>query len=352
MVGFLIVHAVLLAALAAVAWGVAWVVTQRRFFVDEPGPRSSHTAPTPRGGGLGIVVAALLGWIVFWSAGFASQPFARPALGLMLGATIVAAAELLDDWRRQGPAVKFGLQALAAAIAVGCGLEIRTIALPYFGPVDLGWLAPVVTFLWLVGLTNAFNFMDGLDALAAGGGLIAALFLVLIAWLIGAGPIAAMALALGAGCAGFLRLNRPPARVFMGDVGSQFTGFAFAGLGAFLGLGDATGALALVVPLLLLHFLFDTILTAARRLAAGENVFAAHRGHLYQRLNAAGLDHGAVATWLAIAGVVNGVFAVALVSFAAAAPWLAFVAPLWLQGVYVWLVVRREREAAATLASG
>ncbi len=352
MVGFLIVHAVLLFMLATVAWAVAWIVMRRRIFVDEPGPRSSHATATPRGGGLGIAVAALLGWGAFWSAGFASQPFARPAIGLMLGAAIVAAGGLLDDWRRQGPAVKFGLQALAAAIAVGCGLEIQAIALPGVGPVALGWLAPVVTFLWLVGLTNAFNFMDGLDALAASSGLIAAIFLGVIAWIVGAGPVAAMAFALGAGCAGFLRLNRPPARVFMGDVGSQFVGFAFAGLGVFLGLGDTRGALILVVPLLLLHFLFDTILTAAKRLAAGANVFAAHRGHLYQRLNAAGLDHGTVAIWLAIAGIVNGVFAVALVSFAAAAPWVTFLAPLWLQGVYVWLVVRREREAAAARASG
>ena len=345
--GFIIVHVALLAGVAAIAWGIAWLAMRSRALLDRPGPRSSHQKPTPRGGGLGIVVACLAGWGAFWSTGFASLPFAGGPRGLLIGAAIVAAGGLLDDWRHQRPLVKLAIQALAAAVAIADGLVIDRLALPWFGVVTLPWwIGALLTFVWFVGLTNAFNFMDGLDGLAASTATIAGLAIALAGVAGGAGPLAALGWVLTAASAGFLLLNRAPARIFMGDVGSQFLGFAFAGIGVYFARLDPLGAAVYFVPLLLFHFLFDTIVTACSRWRAGENVTAAHRRHFYQRLHQAGLDHGAISVWLSIAAAFNAVVALWVMIAARGAPWLGLVLVLALQLYYVWLVRRRERQAA------
>lgn len=346
MIGFIIVHAVLLAGLAAIAALLAWAMARGRVLVDLPNERSSHVAPTPRGGGVGIVVATLIGWLLFWRAGFATRPAGSAEFALALGAIVVALAGLLDDRRAQPAAIKLGAQAIAAALALGGGLVVERVALPGFGVVELGVLGYGLSFLWLVGLTNAFNFMDGLDGLAAGTAVIAAIFLAVVAQLVGDGPTAALAWSLAAASLGFLALNRPPARIFMGDVGSQFLGFAFAGLGLLLARRAPAGVTALVVPLLLFHFLFDTIVTAASRARLGAPIWQAHREHLYQRLNRTGLDHAGVTLWLSAMAALNGIFALGMVAVLPFAAWVAFVPAIWLQFVYVYAVKRRERGAS------
>ncbi|MCM0021980.1 MAG: undecaprenyl/decaprenyl-phosphate alpha-N-acetylglucosaminyl 1-phosphate transferase, partial [Tagaea sp.] len=271
--------AILIAAF--IAFVGAQGMARGRFLVDTPNERSSHKVPTPRGGGVGLVLGTLAGWA--WVA----IPSVAMA-GLAAGAAIAALAGLLDDRRAQGPLVKFGAQFLAAFVAMGCGLVFERVALPGLGTVELGWLGSLVTLLWFIGLTNAYNFMDGLDALAGATGAVAAIFLGFALLLIGQAPAAMLAFVLAAACLGFLAVNKPPARVFMGDVGSQFLGFAFAGLGVLAAKAEPTGLAFWLVPLALMHFLFDTLFTAARRAMAGENVLAAHRTHLYQRLNQAG----------------------------------------------------------------
>jgi UDP-GlcNAc:undecaprenyl-phosphate GlcNAc-1-phosphate transferase len=277
----------------------AFAMARARILVDRPNARSSHKTPTPRGGGIGLVLGTLAGgWLLA-----AGMPVAAPVAA---GATIAALAGLADDARPQGASIKFGAQFLAAFVAIGGGAIIERLYVPGYGPVELGAFGPALTFLWFVGLTNAYNFMDGLDALAGATGVVAAIFLGLALLLAGADLLAALAFVLAAACAGFLALNLPPARVFMGDVGSQFLGFAFAGLGVFAAGATTDGKLVWLVPLVLMHFLFDTIVTAVRRLIAGENVFAAHRTHLYQRLNQAGFAHGKVAAFLAAMAAFQG----------------------------------------------
>ncbi|MBM3481613.1 MAG: undecaprenyl/decaprenyl-phosphate alpha-N-acetylglucosaminyl 1-phosphate transferase, partial [Alphaproteobacteria bacterium] len=260
---------------------------------------------------------------------------------------IVAVAGLLDDRRAQPAWLKFGAQAAASAIAISCGLSIERLPLPWLGTVELSPLAgAALAFLWLAGLTNAFNFMDGLDGLAAATATIAACFLAIVAHRAGAGPVAALAWALAAGSAGFLLLNWPPARIFMGDVGSQFLGFAFAGIGILLARegGIADGAGILVVPVLLANFLFDTGFTAFQRWRRGARLWEAHREHLYQRLNRAGHGHRAVT--LRVAGLV--------VACGVAATWIEGVASGWacvgvalaLQCAWFAAVRRAERRAA------
>jgi UDP-GlcNAc:undecaprenyl-phosphate GlcNAc-1-phosphate transferase len=340
MTRFVVVHAILLAGLAALSAAIAWAMARWRPLMDAPNARSSHAMPTPRGGGIGIVAATLCGWLLFWNAGFASRSAGAPEFGLAVGATIVAFAGLLDDRRAQPASIKLGAQVLATLVALVCGLTIDRVALPGLGPVELGVLAWPLTALWIVGLTNAFNFMDGLDGLAASTATIAAAALALVAQASGNGPIAALAWSLAAGSAGFLLLNRPPARIFMGDVGSQFLGFAFAGIGVLMAgrIGDGGGAL--LVPLLLFHFLFDTALTAWRRARRGERLWQAHREHLYQRLNRTGLGHGAVTLCVGAAALAQA--ALAYMARDADAIWRALGIGFALQLAYATWVARRE----------
>ncbi len=343
MTRFLLVHALLLGALAALSAALAWAMARWRPLMDAPNGRSSHVLPTPRGGGIGIVVAAMGAWIVFWNAGFASRAAGLPELGLALGAAIVAMAGLMDDRRAQPAWIKFGAQALASAITIGCGLAIERLPLPWGGTLELGPVAgAALAFLWLAGLTNAFNFMDGLDGLAGATAAIAACFLAVAAHRAGAGPVAALAWALAAGSAGFLLLNWPPARIFMGDVGSQFLGFAFAGIGILLARADgiAEGAGILVVPVLLANFLFDTGLTAFQRWRRGARLWEAHREHLYQRLNRSGLGHRAVTLRVAALALCCGIAALQVAD--GASGWACLAAAMALQCAFLAAVRRAE----------
>jgi UDP-GlcNAc:undecaprenyl-phosphate/decaprenyl-phosphate GlcNAc-1-phosphate transferase len=316
---------------AALGFAGAEAMARGRFLVDKPNERSSHKVPTPRGGGVGLVAGALLG------AAWIASP-APELLGLAAGALIAGLAGLLDDRKAQEPLVKFGAQFLAAFVAMAAGLTFERVALPGFGTVELGWAGSLITLLWFVGLTNAYNFMDGLDALAGATGAVAAIFLGFALLLIGQAPVAMLAFVLAAACLGFLAVNRPPARVFMGDVGSQFLGFAFAGIGVLAAKAEPSGLAFWLVPLALMHFLFDTVFTAARRALAGENVLAAHRTHLYQRLNQAGFSHGRVASFLAAMAAIQGNALLWLFE----APWPAMLFPFALQLLYARWVLSRS----------
>jgi UDP-GlcNAc:undecaprenyl-phosphate GlcNAc-1-phosphate transferase len=317
---------------AALGYAGAEAMARGRILVDRPNERSSHKIPTPRGGGVGLVAGALLGSL--WIASPTPE-----LLGLASGALVAAFAGLLDDRQAQSAAMKFGAQFVAAFVAMGMGLTFERVALPGFGTVELGWAGALVTLLWFVGLTNAYNFMDGLDALAGATGAIAAIFLGLALLLLGQAPNASLAFVLAAACLGFLAVNKPPARVFMGDVGSQFLGFAFAGLGVLAAKAEPSGIAFWLVPLALMHFLFDTLFTAGRRAIAGENVLAAHKTHLYQRLNQAGFSHGRVAAFLAAMAAIQGNAMLWLFD----APWPAMLFPFALQLVYARWVLGRDR---------
>jgi len=332
-------YAALALGLAGLSAVIARELARRAVFVDVPNARSSHVKPTPRGGGLGILVAfsAGLGVLAVSNAAMLTVPVYA---GFALGALVAGLAGLVDDLRPQSFAVKLGAQVVAAVIAMASGLVIETLYVPGIGPVNLGAMGPVLTLVWLVGLTNAYNFMDGLDGLAGGTAVLAAAFVALCALTIGNGTVAALALLIAAASAGFLPLNFPPARIFMGDVGSQFLGFAFAAIGVLLARGDASGTVILVLPLLLFHFLFDTVFTVIRRIRRGDNPFTAHREHLYQLLNRAGFEHRQV-TFLQCAMVVlQGLGTLWMTALPEPYRWLIFLPFLALQVIYAVCTLR------------
>ncbi len=270
-------------------WGVGalrrWAV--RRSLLDIPNERSSHSNPTPRGGGLGIVVITLVGLVVarLFDASVSLSAF----LAYLSGAALVAGVSWLDDLRSLPNRIRFGAHSLAAGLVLlGIG-HWRAVDLPVIGAIDLGWLGVPITFLWLTGLTNAYNFMDGIDGIAGGQAVVAGLGWAVLGWLSDQALVSITGLLLAASSVGFLGHNWPSARIFMGDVGSAFLGYSFAVLPVIACQNNSR--LALVGVLLVWPFVFDTAFTFLRRVRHRENVFAAHRSHLYQRLTIAGLSH-------------------------------------------------------------
>lgn len=316
----------------------AWM-NQHQIY-DMPNARSSHVRPTPRGGGLGIVVG-VVGGLLLWRS-LAQPPWIGAALlALLLSALIIAGTGWLDDLRSLGALLRFAIHAGAAVAAIWGVSRVFPQPLAAFGPNWSAWLMALVAFLWIVGLTNTYNFMDGIDGLAGSQGLVAGLGWALLGSVTGWPIATAVGLFIAAGCAGFLLLNWPPASIFMGDVGSGFLGFSFATL--TLIAASAHLALALAGALLLWPFLFDSIFTFLCRAYRRENVLAAHRSHLYQRLVIAGFSHRQV-TLLYVALDLTGL-ALALGVVLLRNP--AFLLPL---PAFCWLlwqfVVQQEKRSA------
>jgi UDP-N-acetylmuramyl pentapeptide phosphotransferase/UDP-N-acetylglucosamine-1-phosphate transferase len=255
--------------------------------IDRPTERSSHTVPTPRGGGLSIVVVSSVG-LIWYLRDPQSTPEAA-ATWVVCGALVVSVVGWIDDLRGLSPLTRLSIDVGTAVLVLAhCGPA--RVFLPVLGSVELGHVWTLFVVIWIAGLTNAYNFMDGVDGLAAGQAVVAG-----VSWFVigKAGSNEETAgLILGATSAGFLVHNWQPARVFMGDVGSRFLGFWFACLPLLASREDPRAAsvgLALMWP-----FAVDTGLTLLRRVRARQNVLQAHREHLYQRLNRIGYSHSTV----------------------------------------------------------
>jgi UDP-GlcNAc:undecaprenyl-phosphate GlcNAc-1-phosphate transferase len=282
-------HLAFCAALAVISAVVVRAMISARV-MDTPDARKSHVDPTPKGGGVGVVVAFMLGIAVLY--GFAefsrlADPYFR---GVILAAGAIAVVSFVDDAFDWPFLVKLATQVLAALAAIGSGLWVRVFNVPVLGPVDIGWLGIPVTLAWIVFATNAMNFIDGLNGLAAGTALIACAFLAYVAQEQHGWFVYFASLLLTAGLVGFLPFNFPRGRIFMGDVGSQFCGFMLAVLGVAAARFSDVQMSFLMVPMLLSGVLFDVAFTLLRRLVAGEPLTQAHRGHLYQVVQRAGMD--------------------------------------------------------------
>ena len=313
--------------------------------LDHPNARSSHSRPTPRGGGLGIVVAFTLGMaLLYWQAEYARLPGPQ-FLGVIGAALAIAAVSLWDDARDLRFALKLAAQAMAALIAIGSGLELQRIAVPGLGIVQLGALGPLLTLFWILGCTNAVNFMDGLDGLVGGALFLALLILCAIAEHQGGWFVYLASLMLAAGLLGFLPFNLHPAQIFMGDVGSQFLGFMVAILAVAAARFDAAEVTFMLVPLLLFGLFFDAAFTLARRAAMGLNITAAHRTHLYQMAQRSGMGVRQVAAvhWGLV--LAHGVLALVFMELEPAIKPLVLVPALGLQVIWLAYVRARMRRA-------
>lgn len=285
-----ILPTLLLAPVLVLVSAVAVRAMIARPILDHPEARKMHDRPTPKGGGVGPVLAFVLGMLVLFHIMPANPMADARYVGVILAAVAIAGVALADDVRDFRFLVKLAAQTLAALVALGAGLVLHTLSLPVIGPLPLGVLGLAITLFWIVGCTNAVNFMDGMDGLVGGVVVIACAALAAIAALQGGWFIHAAALFLLSGFLGFLPYNLHPARIFMGDVGSQFAGFMLAVLAVAAAGLESSQVSFLIVPLLLFGLLWDAAFTLARRALMGEAVAEPHRSHLYQVATETGLS--------------------------------------------------------------
>ncbi|AKX93047.1 putative undecaprenyl-phosphate N-acetylglucosaminyl 1-phosphate transferase [Moorella thermoacetica] len=251
--------------------------------VDKPNARKIHHTLMPRLGGVAIYAGFML---AYWLGGYRHQEY----LGLFLAGTFIMLVGIIDDIRSLSPRLKLLGQIIAAVILVAFSVRVDFLTNPFDGLFILGKLAIPVTIFWLVGVTNALNLVDGLDGLAAGTSLIAAVTIAVVAWFNGELVVAFLSLALAAAVLGFLPFNFHPARIFMGDSGSMFLGFNLAAL-ATIGLTKSATVISLFIPVVILGLpILDTMFAIVRRFLNHRPIFAPDKGHLHHRLLAQGLS--------------------------------------------------------------
>jgi len=269
-------------------------VALRAGVVSVPRTRDLHIAPVPLLGGAAIYAAFVVALLLF-----GDRFYIRELVGILLGATLISLFGFADDRWGLGALAKLGGQLLAGAVLVLGGTQVQLVPQP--------WLNWALTIVWVVGITNALNFLDNMDGLSGGVATIAAAFFLLLAAMNTPRQVlvGAMAAALIGACVGFLRYNLNPATIFMGDTGSLFIGFVLAALAIKLRFLGNTPLVTWMVPVCVLALpIFDTALVVVGRLRRGVNPFTtAGKDHLSHRLHALGLTRReAVLTCYLLAG--------------------------------------------------
>ncbi len=262
----------------------AWLAV-RIGAMDMPGDRKVHLVPVPRIGGTAVYLA-------FCGAVLRNQQFSLEVWGILLGGTIVFLLGFLDDWKGLSAGTRLFWQLAAAVVVTFFGLHL-SFPLEFTGGALLSRLLSVV---WLVGIINAFNFMDGIDGLASTMGAVCALFFLGIGWNSSQYPLSFISAALAGACVGFLRMNWRPARVFLGDGGSTFIGFILGCLALYGSWATNNPAVSFSTPLLVLGIpIFDIIYTTISRVRNGqvssvrEWLEYAGKDHFHHRLMKLGL---------------------------------------------------------------
>lgn len=276
--------------------------------VDVPdSQRRVHKKPIPRLGGLAIFYGFLVALLCF-------AKIDEQLRGILIGALIIVGIGIIDDVKQLRALVKLAAQLLAAVIVVFHNVRITAISVPAFisetGVLQLGMFSIPITIAWIVIVTNAVNLIDGLDGLAVGVSSIASFSLFFIAILGGEQNVAIISAALAGGCLGFLPYNFNPAKIFMGDTGSQFLGFMLSAI-CIQGLFKGYVIISFIIPLLILGLpLFDTIFAILRRAWNHKPIMGADRGHLHHRLLDSGFSQKQTVAILYIIASILGISAV------------------------------------------
>ena len=271
--------------------------------------RRVHDHPIPRMGGLAIFTGFVLSVLLF-------VDMSMQVMGLLLGAIIIAVMGALDDILCLNPWIKLGGQFLAALVAIRCGIVFDAISNPGFLDADttiqLGWLSIPFTIVWIIACTNAVNLIDGLDGLAVGISAISSISMMLVSLILpaGIGSIPLLLACLAGSCFGFMPYNINPAKIFMGDVGSQFLGFVLSCV-SIMGLFKFHAIITFLIPLLSLAVpLGDTIFAFFRRILHGQSPFHADRGHIHHKLIDMGMNQKQAVAVLYAVSVILGLVAV------------------------------------------
>ena len=274
-----------MSAVFVLAPASAWLAV-RIGAMDVPSARKVHSVPVPRIGGAAVYLA-------FMAAVIRNQQFSMEIWGIMFGGSIIFALGFLDDWKGLSARTRIVWQVAAALVVTFFGLRL---SLPSWVPFGYA-ISTVLSVVWLVGIVNAFNFMDGIDGLASSMGAVCALLFLGIGWNSSQYPLSFISAALAGSCAGFLRMNWRPASVFLGDSGSTFIGFILGCLALYGSWATDNPAVSFSTPLLVLGIpIFDIIYTTVSRVRNGsisnvkEWLEYAGKDHFHHRLMTLGLN--------------------------------------------------------------
>ena len=291
---------------------VVKILAQKVGAMDVPGEaRRVHDHPIPRMGGLAIFLGFIVSMLLF-------VDITQEVRGILLGSIIIVITGVIDDIISLRAWTKFLIQILSAVIAVLHGVVINVVSNPNVfssqEAIVLGWLAIPLTVLWIVGITNSVNLIDGLDGLAVGVSTISCVTILVVALLVSEPNVALIVAALAGACIGFMPYNLNPAKIFMGDTGSTFLGYMLATV-SIMGLFKFYAVISFAVPFLILGLpIFDTANAIIRRVAAGRSPMSPDRGHVHHKLIDMGFNQKqAVAILYAISATL-GLTAVVLTS--------------------------------------
>lgn len=292
---------------------------------DLPSSRKMHQRPLARLGGISICFGTLLALGVVWlfaGQSIVSADLFNKVVWVLLGSFVFFLIGLADDLVNLSPVLRLAMQTSVAGLVWLADVQIDFVTLPGVGLIHLGWLSLPITVLWLTGVVNAINWIDGLDGLASGVSCIAALSVAVVCLFTGQHTVALVMFALAGSLLGFLYHNFNPARIFMGDGGSYFIGFLLAGM-SIVGLVKSAAITAIVLPFLILAVpIVDMVAVILGRLKDGQSPMSADKRHLHHRLLKFGLPHRftvifiyTLALWtgslaIALAGIPNGMFGV------------------------------------------
>lgn len=312
-------------ACALAATPVARALATRLGFFDQPAARKTHHAPMPLLGGLAIYAAVLLAILVF------GRHYLEELAGILVGASLMALAGLVDDGLQLSTSVKAVVQLVIVAGIMLAGVQVQ-----------LGWLPPAanvaLTVLWLLGITNALNLLDNMDGLCGGVSAIAAAVLAVVATMNGQYMVAALAAAVLGACTGFLCFNTRPASVFMGDSGSLFLGFLLAVLGIKLRFPARSSVVTWMVPVVIMAVpIFDTTLVVCSRLRRRLNPFTTPgKDHVSHRLVAGGRSPLEAVLMLYLASAISGLLAIFVAQASVAAAYLVAGTGLLTAAFFLW----------------
>ena len=283
-------------AVGLCAVGLATFYLRKKSILDHPNERSSHTIPTPRGGGLGIMLSILPAWLMF---ALSSKEFLSPdfisVFAVFFGAVLLAVISWLDDKK----SLNANIRLLAQAIAILPALFLLSPDKLVFGghlPLFLDRLLTFGAWIWFV---NLFNFMDGIDGIASVEAISIVAGMIIFSFNQDS-SVMALSLAIAGASAAFMAWNWHPAKVFMGDVGSVPLGYLLAWLLINLAIQGFFVA-AIILPL---YFVADATITLVKRLLNGEKIWQAHKKHFYQRAVQNGFSHSQVSVRIAIVNAV------------------------------------------------
>ena len=334
----------------AVAFVISFVATPVvRSFAKQVGAidvpdkkRHIHSHPIPRMGGLAIFLGFLLSVLLFANI----TPQVR---GILLGAILIVVVGAIDDVLNLNAWLKFCVQIVAAVIAVLSGVIINVVSNPLLitgeQAITVGILAVPVTILWIVGVTNSVNLIDGLDGLACGVSAIASLSMLVVSMLVSDANsnVAVILAALCGGCLGFIPYNLNPAKIFMGDTGALLLGYVLA-TASVIGMFKFYAIVTFILPVLALAGpLSDTIFAFTRRIMRGQSPFHADRGHFHHKLLDMGLSQKQAVAVLYAVSAILGLTAVVLTSSGIVRIVLAVIA--FAIAVGIWLFVFRHNSS-------